>query len=93
MYARSSGVMSRVGEPVSLNSPAFSVIALKFGPLHQLFVVVPLGNDADGADDTGVVGKDLVGRGGHVIRAAGADGLDRGHHGFFFSSRMRRTSR
>ena len=54
-------------------------MALQLGPLQQFFVVVPLGNHADGAHDGGVVGKDLVGRRRDVVRAAGAHGFDGSH--------------
>ena len=53
---------------------------LKFGPLQQFLIVVPLGDDADGAHDTGIVGEDLAGRRRDVIGPAGAYGLNGSHH-------------
>ena len=53
---------------------------LQLGPLDQLFIVVPFSNDADGADDAGLIGKDFAGRRRHVIGAAGAHRLDGRHN-------------
>jgi hypothetical protein len=51
---------------------------LELGPAHEVAVVGPLHDDADGADDGGVVGVDLVAAAGDVVGAGGSDGLDRG---------------
>ena len=53
---------------------------LQLGPLHQFFIVVPFGDDADGTHDAGVVGEDLAARRGNEIRSAGADRLDGSHN-------------
>jgi len=50
----------------------------QFGPLHQVAIVGPLHDDADGADDGGVVGVDLVATAGDVVCARGSDGFDGG---------------
>ncbi len=50
----------------------------EFGPLEEVAVVGPLHDDADGADDGGVVGVDFVAGAGDVVGAGGSDGLDGG---------------
>ena len=54
---------------------------LSLAQLHEVAVVGPLHDDADGADDGGVVGVDFVAAAGDVVGAGCADGFDRGDDG------------
>ena len=67
-----------MGSPASLSSPAWMTTFLSLAQLHEVAVVGPLHDDADGADDGGVVGVDFVAAAGDVVGAGGADGLDGG---------------
>ncbi len=55
---------------------------LELCPLQQIAILCPLHDDADGADDGGVVGVDTITGGGDVVGAAGSDGLNGGNDFF-----------
>src|ERR1700721_879507 len=64
------------GIPSILQLAGMDDLGLELGPLEQVAVTGPFHDDADGADDAGVVGVDLVGGRGDVVRAAGADAFN-----------------
>src|SRR5450432_1564830 len=57
----------------------FQELRLELRPAHEVAIVHPLGNHADGADYAAVVGVNFVGGRGNVVSAAGAHGFNRGH--------------
>ena len=73
LWGEVAGGVSGVFELSGVDDDGFEL-----GPAEEVAVVGPLHDDADGADDGGLVGVDLVAAGGDVISAGCADGLDGG---------------
>ena len=69
-----------IGEAKSILSPDLIGVASDVELLHRVLQVVGVQDHADAAGDRRRMGDDLIGGGGQVIRSAGADVEQAGHH-------------